>query len=460
MSLLALRNKLLGRCGVVIATVVLWAPIAGSAAPPKLAPNDVTWLWPAPNSTSELDKVISIDSLKSGDGTPVWSDQQFNDVLTAADSDAARVGSSRIKLPQAVRTKAVWRIAAFRVDPTAPGAHEIVRQTFGEKPQLRLIVQPVTVNGNRIEVHDIAVHLVYSFVTQGADGTEAPDREAFREIIKDLDAMKAHVQDAGVLTSGVPLGIHPGLKAEVASLGDKVEAFLSEHLHPEKLNAMALMGLDTPEPWIFLALSKFPQGAEHFGPVPFLPAQMLSFRVSGGGVIPSPTVNNMNPVPNRIPMPKEEKDRRGVATAALFGEEVPELDALAVVGRDENGADVLDDKLKNGDIPDLIADPTRAHFFNTDCLSCHTETRRRIRLGLAPGAFAFRQDGQPPSINPEVMPQDDWNVRNLGWFTPSPFIGGGPAVPTITQRTANETAEVVEFIARQYRHDPAPAPSP
>ena len=44
----------------------------------------------------------------------------------------------------------------------------------------------------------------------------------------------------------------------------------------------------------------------------------------------------------------------------------------------------------------------------------------------------------------EVLPKDDWNVRNFGWFTA--FRRGGVAEPTVTRRTATETAEVVTFI--------------
>jgi len=432
-------------------SVVLLAGTTAIAAPPKLAANDVTWLWPPPKSAEELDRVIAIDGLTSDDGSAVWSDQQFADLLSVAD----KIGESRIGLPDSVRTKAPWRIAAFRVDPTAPGGHEVIRKNFGERPQIRLILQPVTVNNGDVKVHDIAVHLVYSFLID--ESAERPDRDRFRHIIGDLDELKKRVEDGGIRTSGEPLGVHPGLKAAMPGLREEVKKFLSRHLHARDLNAMALMGLDDPEPWIFVALGKAPN-SDRFGPIPFLPAQMISFRSRTGVVSPTPKVNNLNPIPNRLTMPEKEADRRGVATAALFTRASIDPNAFAVVAKDADGNAVVDDKVRNRDIPDIIADPLRSHFFNTDCVSCHTETRRRIRLGLTAGDFAFRQDGQPPEIDPEVLPKDDWNVRNLGWFPPHRFIGGGPTVPTVTQRTANETAEVVDFIERQYRHDPSPGP--
>jgi hypothetical protein len=424
--------------------------VAGADSP-VLAPNDVTWLWPVPESAEELNDDIAIASLTDVDGAAVWSDAQFMDVLATAGSDAARVGSHRIGLPDVVRSKDVWRIVAFRADPTAPGTHELIRKSFGEKPQLRLVLQPVTVEGDSVQVHDIAVHLVYSFMRrEEGDTSERPDREHFRRIVDDLDALKKCSEDAGVKTGEAPLGIHPGLKAHVPGLRAKVREFLSRHLQSSRLDAMAIMGLDDPEPWIFIAMAKVPPSAEHFAPVPFLPAQMLSFR-SPSGVSPAPRVNNRNLVPSGVILPVDEKDRRGVSTAPLFEDGTIDLNAFAMIGKNEQSEPVFDTEVRNRDIPDLIADPARSHFFNTDCLSCHTETARRIRFSLEAGPFAYLDGDSPPRIDPGVLPKHKWNVRNLGWFPPSKFIGGGPAVPTVTQRTANETSEVVDFIEREYR---------
>lgn len=452
---MAKESKMLRRISAAICFFTLYPLLAGGATP-KLDLNDVTWLWPAPQSTSDLERTIAVEMITAEDGGSAWSDEQFDDVLRAADSDAAKVGDHRIKLPDAVRVKKAWRIAAFRADPTAPGGHEIIRQVFGEKPQLRVVLQPVTEAAGVVEVHDIAIHLVYDFVkTEGTK--ELPDRERFKQIIADLDELKKQVEQAGFSTSGVPLGVHPGLQGNVSGLREEVLKFLGRHLQADRLSAMAIMGLDGPEPWIFLALSNRRSPDKRFVPVAFLPAQMINFRPGSRGVSPTPKVNNLNPIPSTFVMPSEEHDRRGVATAVLFRADV-DPEALAVTGKNADGQQVRDEKVRNRDIPDVIADPLRSHFFNTDCVSCHTETRRRLRLKLSPGEFAFSQDGEPPRIDLDVLPKDDWNVRNLGWFTPHDFIGGGPPAPTVTQRTANETAEVVQFIERHYRHEAPPSP--
>lgn len=414
-----------------------------------LSANDVTWLWPVPITRDEADGVISIDALRDESGDSVWSDQQFQDILRAADSEAAKIDDSRIVLPDSVRDKSVWKVVAMRIDASAPGGHEVIRKTFGESPQIRLILQPVTLIDGKPVIHDIAVHVVYAFVKKGeGDAPEAPDKVHFKKILEGLDDLKELSRSAGVETAG-PLGVHPGLKSAVPGLRDAVAEFLSAHLKESRLTAMAIMGLDDPEPWIFLALTQLP-GSERFTPIQAFPAQMLSFSSGKARVSPTPRSNNLNQVPNGIFMPGDARARRGVATAPLFDDEAFDASSLVPVSENEVGEAVFDESVRLGDVPDIIANPTTTHFFNADCVSCHTESRRRLRFNLPTSSFAYLEGGRVPEIDSSVLPNHDWNVRNLGWFPPSEFIGGGPALPTITQRTANETAEVVAYIEANY----------
>jgi hypothetical protein len=103
--------------------------------------------------------------------------------------------------------------------------------------------------------------------------------------------------------------------------------------------------------------------------------------------------------------------RKGVATAELF-QVPPPTPARAQ------------------EIIDIIADPIKSHFFNTDCVSCHTDTRRAMEL---------LQANTVPGVATQTLPQGRWNVRNFGWFPGAPTA-------TVTRRTATETAEVVNFI--------------
>jgi len=104
--------------------------------------------------------------------------------------------------------------------------------------------------------------------------------------------------------------------------------------------------------------------------------------------------------------------RKGVSTADLFAKASPGPDTVR-------------------NVTATIADPNRSHFFNTDCVSCHTETR--IIMGQS----------VPPGVDPAVLPRSDWVVRNFGW---APGNGGHASA---TRRTEAETRAIVEFLNSQ-----------
>lgn len=105
--------------------------------------------------------------------------------------------------------------------------------------------------------------------------------------------------------------------------------------------------------------------------------------------------------------------------------------------------------LKFKDIPDYIANPSLSHFFNTDCVSCHSESTRRsiLKLGSFQSSFKFPLPVGISGLDPAVAPTGIWNVRNFGW-------GDTTGVPTISQRTANEAANSADFINKNYLSKP------
>ena len=82
-------------------------------------------------------------------------------------------------------------------------------------------------------------------------------------------------------------------------------------------------------------------------------------------------------------------------------------------------------------VVDLIADPTRSHFFNTDCVSCHTETRRAMEV-LQVTSF--------PGLSPDVNPNGPYDIRNFGWSI------DGALKPSAARRPAAETAAVLNWL--------------
>lgn len=425
---------------VIALHLVTLLSTAAQAQSSQLDLNDVSWLWPVPRDATSLANTIAIAEVQRSDGSPVWSDQQFNSILGVVNSGAPSVQGTKVEFRPEFSNKQNWRIAGMRIDPTAPGANAALRQVFGSSVQIRLIIQPVTSSGGQVIVHDTAVHVVYSFLKSKDPNNpraNVPDNDKFKEILADVRGLKSFCESAGVSTNNVPLGVHPGLAQPVPNLKREVLNFLGKHLSSDKLTAMALMGTQSnTEPWIFLALGPDPATGV-FGPMqlraPFAKPQMLDFR-GGGAVSPSPIVNNRPQPGNPAPT--------GVSTSVLFG--TVAKSQPATIGKDNNSSPILDPQVKNADIPDVIANPNLCHFFNTDCVSCHTESQRRFLLALPPGSLAFQAKGRVPPIAPAVSSTQKWNVRNFGWFPD--FFRNGETTATATQRTANETAEVLAFI--------------
>ena len=412
----------------------------------ELALNDVSILLPPPTSD---DPGLAITDL-AFEGTSVWPDSVFTQYLgiaenfggVEAEDVVSGAGGSQIDL-SAFADKSIWHVAAIRIDPGAPGLSDDIKREFGQAAQIRLVLQPVTGNGR---VHDVAAHVIYNYVSgaERVDGCPArrltPDLTRFGRIVADAAAIKSklaagEIGGEAIDTNG-PLGVHPAADPARASSAtrsafrDELKGFLDAHLDPSKLSAMAIMGLprNAPEPWIFLAMAPNPVG-EGFVPLPspaisqdkFRFAQMLDAR-RGTSVSPAVRTNNLNPITCRFEVDPDNplgvtspENANGVSTAELF----------------PNG-----DAERMEEIVSVIADPTRAHFFNTDCVSCHTETRREMDI--------LSTDRVDAPVDPNVLPTELWNVRNFGWF-PS-FLNRRVLKATATRRTATETEEVVEAV--------------
>ena len=446
----AKSSRTLTTAGLAIAAALGIGMSMAASQPPKVRPlqaNDVSILFPAPRTASDLTNLIAMADLDGPAGTGrVWSETDFGRWVAIAGDPKVQIAGTKfpLQLPDAVKNIDAWFIAGIRIDPGAPGLSKEIIEQYGQQPQIRLIAQPVTRRpGGRIQVHDIAAHLIFSYSALPPDPPAAegclprpkPDMAAFQPVIRDTIALRDQLAAgkfgrARVNTAG-PLNVHPGLVGRSAvPFRDALKEFLEKHLVSARLTSMAVMGLNTPEPWIFIAMQKVPIGEGKFAFVPVAGpmldgaqvAQMLSFR-GGRQVVPAPVNNNQNPITCRHAAfqkpPQPTSERKGVATAAF-------IDGRASAFRIR-------------EIADIIADPKKSHFFNTDCISCHTDTAQPL--------IRLRRRFTVRGVAPAVLPKEDWNVRNFGWFTS--VRRGGPAVPTATRRTATETAEVVTFINQE-----------
>lgn len=420
-----------------------------------LSADDVSVLFPAPTRAEDFGKLIAVRDLTTQNAQdptkrdPVWPDAVFQQFLAIAASPAAQVAGTqnRIGLPSEAQTVDAWFIAGIRIDAGAPGLSNDIRAQFGQIPQIRLIVQPVTRNADGTPlVHDIAGHLIFNFtLAKPNDPAQAdclarlmPDLDAFKAIVADLAALRTKLSNGQlgankVSTSRVPLGVHPGLADPTTANNFRLEivSFLEQHISGSRLSAMAIAALPSgaPEPWIFLSMLGVPPGVvpslPHGGFVPVhgptLDGQQFTQMLGPAGasprVVPEPHTNNLNPITcknaavSTTSLPFSQ--RKGVSTSTLFPTPPPSAEQIKQT-------------------LDVIADPAKSHFFNTDCVSCHTETRRTMDLLKVTDV---------PGIDPAALPNGQWNIRNFGW---SPSAKGVQA--TVTRRTASETAAVVAFI--------------
>ena len=458
--------------------LIFSAPRAEAAG--KLDLNDISILFPAPNDEAGMDLLIAADKLKGNDGKPLLP-QAFKAIKAIATSNFGVVRAKFFDgnlLPFKILFRAGqtdisrlehWRIAALRIDPGAPGLSPEIERAFGRSTQIRLTLQPVTKDGDRVSDHDFAIHLVFNLSRGILPANEpgclprfVPDDLKFGQIIAEIRALKAALAAGKIGNSGTidermvetsgPLSVHPGLQNENVrnQLRNWIELFISRHLNSSKLQATAIMGLPNgfPEPWIFMAMqrnnpdwrknSDLPQPFQksdtqpldfiELGFVPAPPiaiqqgkafAQLLSFISSPPEVVPAPATNNgADHITCRFG--QLVKNPKGLDTGIIFGGTTTDK-AFEVVNR--------------------IASTEKSHFFNTDCVSCHTETQRLFNIDLN-DAEIKKRDELLRDIDANSRQDGNWNVRNFGWF------GGNPS---ITLRTVAETKEVLHYINQHFR---------
>jgi len=435
------------RCFKTLFTITVLIMSFGSAQAQidQLDVND----FPMPQTEQEVNELINADSLSNAEGEAVVANSDLAQIIDVAET-FADVRGRNIRLVPEIKDISTWKIAGIRFDPSAPGSSQEVIDAFGSIPQIRLVMQPVTSSGF-VKVHDVAIHLIYDYIlgretgSAGSVPKSIPDENASLAIVEDLLALKASCENTGIDTN-VALNVHPCLQNNSANFTSDIVTFLNKHLDRRKFNSSAIMGLNNggPEPWLFLSLVRSAP-LSNFSPLPSpglspatspLFSQMISF-IDSPNVQPIPSNTNLMPVSSSLVIPTSQ--RRGVSTAPLFDNTA--LDSAAQIGLDALGNPVFDESIKVSDIADIIANPIHSHFFNTDCVSCHSETTRRIIRNIEQSDFAYILPDGISGLAPEVTPVNDWNVRNFGWFRNK---------NTISLRTANETAEAVEFIHKKF----------
>jgi hypothetical protein len=266
--------------------------------------------------------------------------------------------------------------------------------------------------------------------------------EAFKAIVADLVALRDRLKNGqpSVATTR-PLGIHPGLNNTNTAVNtrNEMKALLERHLSSKRLTLMTVTALSAglSSSWIFLPIFNVPPGIDPSRPDGgFVPmrgpaldghnyAQLFNAAANQYKVVPAPYTNNRGRRTCKhaaLPIPGPPiDDRSGADTALLL----------------MNDGEVTSDEEKKKILKtiDTLVDPDASHMLNTDCVSCHTETR--IGIDLLKNDSHIKED-----VDKLLLPDHIWNVRGLGWFPRRT----GPAQPTLSHRVGKETFAVLRFI--------------
>ena len=399
-----------------------------SSSIPSFTPNDVTILFPAPTSSGDL-----MLKLTDFDSDRVLPQDKFDQTIRISTGPFGKVKNTQRQIGfRSTPNRADWVISGIRIDPGAPGLTKNIFDEFGKSPQIRLVAQPVRHNGFDFHVEDITLHLVYAFHdTSGPSHPcqlhNTPDMVSFTSAVNDLKAIKdKFAAEHGVNTAG-PLNVHPAFSVAPTEFKNALRDYLNTHLTSDTLFAVSIAGIPRQfEPWIFLAMANTPAG---LSPVPS-PAVIQTST--------NPAEMNFSQMLSFLDQPRVQPD------PATRNESPVSCQPAAGVGKSTSEA--FNRSLDIDVIAPVIADVTKSHFFNTDCVSCHTETRKQIDdAGSRENMRAkINEIAAQSGIDTSVIPHGNWNVRAMGWAPTDAFNNTPGAHETIARRAATETAEVVE----------------
>jgi hypothetical protein len=329
-----------------------------------------------------------------------------------------------------------WFVTSFRFDHCGEAFHlsDITDPTNGQQillaerapgcqPRLRFVVQPFNIFGNPVAT---AIHVLYQV-----------EPAQVSAIAKTLLGIKQLANSAyGINTSGLPLIQHPALVAEAKNPSAKT--VLADSLRVALL-AMSSEGQGAKLEVVTLSLQvvidswKFTGGYVQNGNwkrfvTPFS-AQFNDGTDKSIGLGVEELACNGNAVCLFRPgfQPALSPDS-GVSLSYIF-QNKSEMKAQQVSGH-------RSDKLKLES--EIVDNPLRTHFFNTNCISCHSSSNLRDSekfhsdLNVPPGVTPF----VPKKFTSPLMN----NVINFGYWG---------VVPRISNRTAADSTFVAEALNQE-----------
>ena len=350
--------------------------------------NDVSMLAPLPAALA-APVVATIE----GDGMPLVSRGLFAG-LVLVDGDIA---------PKDGRPFAYedMHVVALRFDLCD-------RSTVGTCPEadgrLRLVLQPVYQVGGETLAHDIAVHAFYP-IPQAELGA----------VISELRVLAG----LGEVPLDARLGVSPALARGDVEYRDRLRALVMRYARWDRIVRFTVLGQDARSAafaWI-LRGADITASATTAIAIPDLETATEQHVLVAGG----DTIYDVTPVAD---------EPRGFATAingALFAAATPAEKLVALEAMSE------------------LQNPTRHDAIDTQCIGCHVSTflmaRRAAAVGIDPAALEGHYGSRYDTSVDGISIDDARVLRGFGWAS---------RFPAISQRVANDTAQVLVEIEQRF----------
>ncbi len=418
---------------------------SGETATPGLDVNDVSLMFPIPDTTEQVSLLPGGDFTNLA-GKPIFSKEFFDQLLGFHRYDKTE-GSDTFKLnsgsdfkgrafqksdfpDEEVLVKTTpdtgpynrfrdWKITALRYDPCArdeahsplgKSAPDSIPSAFDPSrclPQLRAILQPFSLR-TKEEMHnlalsdqqhpdlerpvvaDFAIHLIFSL-------SDAQSRTLYGELL-------SFKKECGDLTSSMPLQVQPCLlkeKMDGAFAGRRFQTVLGMlKTNATKLSALAMMSTGNGrDPWIFLNAAVVAEKLVHLR-IKAVTKKPELVKRNSKGVMLEPFGNGYFQMLNLRDLGGGADAREGrqvpVSPVPLAGQANETFTeefkiALASNGEGSDNSENLD-KLLQFDVNKInrIENPLLNDFFSTDCASCHGASNlSQIRRTHAPFGDVF-----------------------------------------------------------------------
>jgi predicted CxxxxCH...CXXCH cytochrome family protein len=273
-----------------------------------------------------------------------------------------------------------------------------------EDGRLRLVLQPMYTANGQILAHDVALHAFYPI----------PNAE-LGDAVEKLRALAA-VQD---VPPDAPLEVSPALAAGDTTYRDQLRDLVSTYALQEKLVRLTVMGQAAASEafeWIMRGVAYGDAGWADIQ-IPELTKQTKQVAQLGGG----DAIYNVDP---------------GIDSPPGF--------VFAINGALFDGG-TTDDQMYALDALATIQNPAWRGAGNTQCVGCHISTflttRRAAYANVDPASLTMTYRTPYNTSVSSIANMDPRVVRAFGWAA---------SAPAISQRVANDTAQLLAEIEKRF----------